>query len=335
MVAAAAVLCRIPRPGWAAAAVAGGLFAAAALTRTVGLAMLPLPFLYLLTRRPGWRAVASFLMVVAGCLGGYLAWYQRELGTYSFGTYSGRFLWSRTVTFVDCGRIALTDEERRLCPPEPAGHRESPDVYLWRDGSPNLTMWETRYDPVFASFARKAILAQPVDYGRTVLVDTLIFLRPDGGRVQRSGHTLTRTECLTALWDIPAPHSTPRCHGDMAYGALSRSFRGPPVTRRVGALSPYLSAYSRYADVPATLAGLALLLVLVLMLGPRRRLRLHDAGEPLLWAGLALGMIIVAVATSALDPRYATPSIPLATAGAALGWQRFRARPAGTCSAPR
>lgn len=328
---AAVVTCRRTRPGWVACAGSGALFTAAALTRSAGLAMLLLPLLYLLVRRVDWRALAAFVAVVMVGLGGYLSWYHDVHGTYSFGTYSGRLLYSRVATFVDCDRLRLTADERLLCPAEPLDRRRPPDLYLWGPDTANTKMQDRRYDKVFSSFARKAILAQPGDYARTVVVDTAIFMRPDGARVSRPGNTVARTDCLTALWQIPAPNERPPCSGYWVYGTMSRVTTGSEIYQHSGRLTGPLS-FSRYTQVPVTVVGLAVLFALVLTLWPGRRPPLRRAADPLLWGGLALGLVVASVATSGLDPRYAVPSLPLALVAAALAWSGFRRRP--DCAAP-
>jgi hypothetical protein len=320
------LLCRRTPPGWIVCAAAGALFTAAALTRSVGLAMLPLALLYLLLRRVGWRGLLAFGAVTALGLAGYATWYHEDRGSYTITAQSGRFLYSRVATFVDCDRLELTVDERRMCPIEPLGQRLPPDLYLWGPTAAHAFMPEPKYDAAFSSFARKAILAQPGDYARTVVVDTATFLRPDGGMVDRSGNSADRIRCLTDLWQIPEPGKTPMCHGHWYYGSMTKATRGSFIYEHQHPLSGPLSSYSRHFQVPTTAIGLAVLAALVFLLWPRRRSSWRQALDPLLWCGMGFGLVVASVATSALDPRYTVPSLPLVLTGAALAWANRRER---------
>lgn len=333
VVTAVIVLTGRARPGWVACAAAGGIFAAAGLTRTVGLALLVLPGLYLVIRRVGWLRLAAFVIAAVIPVAGYMTWYHSSHGVYSTGTFSGRFLWSRVSTFVDCGKINnLTADERRLCPTQPLGQRLEPDLYLWDPTSANTFFSERKYDKVFASFARKAILAQPGAYAWTVTRDTWFFVRP--GPEQDS-----RVTCLANLWKVPQPDPDgPRlpaeftpwlCQPTMTSGNLRAAERTEVASTRSGWLPTELNLYSRFLTMPGTVIGLAVLLALGLALWRPRRSSLRDVLDPILWAGLGAGIVVVSVGTSASDPRYGVPALPLAVTGAALAWHRLRTSGSG------
>jgi hypothetical protein len=310
-------LCWRERPGWLGCLVAGAAFAAAAVTRSIGLAALAVPLLYLILRRVNWRRTVAFIAVVGALLGGYLAWYHDQHGQYSFGSYGSRFLWARTATFADCTKLDLTAEERLLCPREPLGQRLPPDLYLWNGpNSPNGIYPQPRYDAVFGSFARKAILAQPGDYALAIAKDTWLTVRP-------GPYPNERISCVASVWEFPAAGEK----GCQPYLAPK-----DPTKRRLAGLSGQLDhpmmgplhRYSAVATVPATLVALCFLLALGLACYRPRRARWRENIDPLVWTGLGLAFIAGSAATSAIDPRYAVPSLPLAVVGAALAWQRFR-----------
>ncbi|WP_326559062.1 hypothetical protein [Micromonospora sp. NBC_01796] len=301
-------------PGWVGVLVAGGAFSWAALSRSIGLAALAVPVLYLLLRRVNWRRTGAFVAVVVIALGGYLVWYQSYHGQYSFGTYGSRFLWSRTMTFVDCEQLDLTAEERRLCPDQPLGQRLPPDLYLWGDGSKEE--WVEMPDAVFGSFATKAILGQPGDYLATVALETWRAVRP-------GPYPNERVACVASIWDFPAsgdgtcvPYLAPENPAARRFAGLAGDYDHP--------LMGPLHRYSAVATVPTTVVALCFLLALVLAFYRPRASTWRDNLDPLAWVALAFGMVVGSVATSAIDPRYTVPSLPLALIGAALAWRRFR-----------
>ncbi|MFB6396399.1 hypothetical protein [Polymorphospora lycopeni] len=322
------LLCWRDTPGWLACVVAGGLFGWAAVTRSVGLVALAVPLLYLILRRVPWLRVAAFASVVGVVLGGYLVWYHSFHGVYSFGTYGGRFLWSRTATFVECDRLTLTDRERQLCPSQPLGERLPSDLYLWNGGGPNSDFPDRSYDPVFSSFARKAILGQPLDFLAMVGTETWRTLRPGPPATER-------VACVGEVWEFPVTEEQTTCRAHIApFDPRRQRFAGNATDHEHPLMAP-LHTYSRVASVPATVVGLAFLLVVALALVRPRASTWREHLDPLTFAGLGLGMIVVSVSTSTLDPRYSIPSLPLAMIGAALAWQRFRStRTAPPPSAP-
>jgi len=98
-----------------------------------------------------------------------MVWYHDTYGEYSLGTYSGRFLWSRVSSFVECEKVPdLTATERKLCPPQPLGQRLDPDLYLWEAGPNSGEFGAPEYDAMFTSFARKVLVAQPGEYALSV-----------------------------------------------------------------------------------------------------------------------------------------------------------------------
>lgn len=335
-------LCWSRRPGVVACGGAGLLFAAATTTRTVGLPLIGLAVLYLLLRRLGVARVATFAVAAALPLAGYATLNQRHHGDFALSSYSGRFLWARVSTFVDCDRLTLAEAERPLCPPEPLGQRKAADLYLWSPG-PNTQFLGRENDARFESFAGKAVRAQPVDYGRTILVETGLMMWPRGSSDERY-------QCFDRLWRMPHPGDTHHCQAWMApsdprdRNATTRSGRhGHPL------MTP-LYRYSRVATVPPTLVGVALLFcagafgwqrrkrrqtgvvsgTLVLYarqrdvaarpgdVRPARRPDWRRTIDSTMWTVTGFVMIPITVATSVMEPRYAVPALPLVLVGMAL-----------------
>lgn len=343
-------LCWSRRPGVVACGGAGLLLAAATATRTVGLPLIALAGLYLLITRLGVVRVATFATAAALPLAGYAVLNHHHFGEYSLSPYSGRFLWARVSTFVDCDRLTLTEDERPLCPPEPLGQRKAADLYLWSKG-PNTEFVGRANDARFASFANKAVRAQPVDYGRTIAVETWLMFWPGGSDDPRY-------RCFDRLWRMPSSGDTHHCQALMAPADPAALVSTGRSGAHEHALMRPLHGYSKVATVPPTLIGVALLFCVVALLR-RRRGRRHtgvvsgtlavnaklnhlgpdrsgdDGATPaaakdrarlaldsLWWTVAAFAMIPISVATSVLEPRYAVPGLPLALVGMALATAR-------------
>jgi hypothetical protein len=330
-------LCWSRRPGVVACGGAGLLFAAATTTRTVGLPLIGLVMLYLLVKRVGVVRVAAFAVAAAVPLAGYASMNQRHHGDFSLSSYSGRFLWARVSTFVDCDRLTLTEEERPLCPPEPLGQRKAADLYLWSPG-PNTEFPGRANDARFESFAGKAVRAQPVDYARTILVETGLMMWPRGSSDERY-------RCFDRLWRMPHTGDTHHCQAWMAPPDPQDRNATMRSGRHEHSLMTPLYRYSQVATVPPTLVGVAVLFCAGAFVWQRRRrretgivsgtlvlyarpsdvapqpARRHDwrrSIDSTMWTVTGFVMIPITVATSVMEPRYAVPALPLVLAGMAL-----------------
>ncbi|MEN3308159.1 MAG: hypothetical protein V7603_4361 [Micromonosporaceae bacterium] len=329
------------RPGALACAAGGLLLALAALTRTVGLPLLILPLLYLALRRVGWRPLATVAVAMVLPLGGYLVWFHHTQGVYGFTRFSGRFLWARTTTFVDCGKLTLTGIEAQMCPREPLGHRRAPEEYLWGRFDASRSYLGRQYDAQFSDFARKAILAQPGDYASVVTRDAWHLFSPVWTPTSAAA-------CWGHYWEMTAPGFTGYCQARISTAdPLDPNWDPHPVSNGPGArhtaLVWLLSRYGRTVTVPGWLLGLVFLVAFALAL--RRRPSRGSASsarptrpdgravlEPLLYTGLGAALIVAAVAASGVDPRYLSPAQPFALLGLLLATARFRA--AGSPPAP-
>ncbi|MEH1130869.1 hypothetical protein V6V89_41360, partial [Micromonospora sp. CPCC 206061] len=316
--------------------------AAATTTRTVGLPLIGIAVLYLLVKRLGAVRVATFAMAAALPLTGYATLNNHHHGDFSLSSYSGRFLWARVSTFVDCDRLTLTEAERPLCPPEPLGQRKPVDLYLWSNG-PNTKFPGRANDARFESFANKAIRAQPIDYGRTIAVETWLMLRPGGAPDERY-------RCFDRLWRMPRTGDTHHCQALMAPWDPAAHKATMRSGRHEHPLMAPLHRYSQVATVPPTMIGVTPLFCAAAFVWRRRRRRQtgvvsgtlvvnahlrdlvprpagaqpprrHDWRQTVdstYWAVTAFAMIPITVATSVMEPRYAVPALPLALVGMAL-----------------
>ena len=118
-------------------AVAGLVLGAATLVRIVGEPTVAVAVLFLLLAATTWRARLTQALVVVVAfvvpLTAYAAWYHQENGAFAITQASGRALYMRTTSFVDCSHLTLPSYEQTLCPGEPLGHRFDPTWYGWHD----------------------------------------------------------------------------------------------------------------------------------------------------------------------------------------------------------
>jgi hypothetical protein len=293
----------------------GLLLALAAVTRSVALAIIPGFALYLAIRRLGWRQFVAFVLAAGLGLGAYMTWYHADHGKFAMSAMSGRFLWARTTSFVDCSKLTLTSAEQRLCPTEPLDNRPRPEVYLWTTTS--VQMYPIlQQDKLYGYVAREAILHQPFDY-LAVIVKGTWALMP-------FGYPAGTGYCNYLQYELPTADPGPCFARYLAPVNPATEHYVGNITQLRGPLLAPLNWYSRYAMLPGGVSGLAFLFVVVAAFVRPRRSSLREWLDPLLLAGLAFGMIVASVAGAEADTRYEAPSLPFALIGAALAWQRLR-----------
>jgi len=288
------------RPSVAWCAAAGGLLGAAALTRSVGLALIAPVLLYCLCR---WFGVVRIAVVAFGFLlpvVGYALWFGSVYGQIGITETDGYFLYGRVSTFADCSAWHVPPAQRPFCFPEPRSRRPNPNYYIWVRWSASRS-----HERPFAlnnelrRFAVDAIRHQPVAYVSTILGDVGHYASP--GR-------------STGRWDAPLKHWR------FQYASGIRHIpRTLSMVRRFGgsysvhdSLAAVLRAYQTvvYVQGPilaaALLAGLAAALVGRPVATGQRTLR----SESLLFALVGLTPLLAAAATTMFEYRYLLPTIP-------------------------
>lgn len=300
VVAGLTVLMWSPKLSARAAAWAGLLFALAALTRTIALPLLLLVLVVLAVQRAGWRRLAAVALTGALPLAAYAAWYGEQHGRFAISGADGVALWARTMTFADCAVIKPPPEQARLCPNGTV--TDAASEYVWAPGSSLNLLPGDRFahNGLARSFAVNAIVAQPFDYLREVVGDTLIAF--SWTPIAHPRRTTPAFGFANGEWPLPAQPLI-----DKVRKEYDPDIRG---LSSVGPYSDFLVAY----QYPAYLRGP--LLAAILLAGaagalPRRRTAL------LPWT-VAMGLLVGPVAVLDFDHRYVLPVIPVACLAAAL-----------------
>jgi hypothetical protein len=299
-----------PRPALAATAVAGILLGLSTVTRFVGGVVIVAALVYCVVARVGWARIGTLVAAFLVPLAAYSAWYESALGTYGITNRNGFFLYGRVSSFADCSKIDPPPNLRRFCLDKPPAERErnfgifalsSVDLgELVRSKDANARLFD---------FSRAAIVAQPLDYARTVMADFGRFFSPMPPPEQ---------EPYVKRWRFPLTvrDADPR-------PSIAR-FKGsaPP---RLGlqpfeidaSLASALREYQSVGYTPGPLLGLLALLGLIgsaLPGGARRR-----RTACLLFTLAGAFLLLAPVMTSVYHFRYSIAALPLLGPAGALG----------------
>ncbi len=321
VVLAVAALAWRGRPRTVGTVLAGLLLGAATLVRIVGEPTVLAAVLFCLLAAATWRArlLQSLVVVVAFAvpLVAYAGWYHQTEGSWALTQASGRALYMRTTTFVDCRTFVVPPRQRRLCPTEPVGQRLDPTQYGWHDGPAKHfpTAPGVSPDQALRAFAVRAMLAQPLDYARIVGRDFLLGFTPTRTDHYEYG-TADKWSFSRYLDFVPRSHRTQVAYA--THGGQTLSHRQPWVD--------VVAGYGRVVYLPGPLT---LVLVLGTLVGVARR-RAPGAPETrplaLLLLALGVGLVLVPDLTAEFTWRYQLPLVVLAPPAAALAFARTRAR---------
>jgi hypothetical protein len=319
IVGALVVLLWKDRPGLVATSAAGLLLGYAAVVRSVGLPLIAVFLVYILVRRLGWRAFATFAVGWAVVLLGYAALYDAQHGKFGLTQSNGRFLYGKVAPFADCRTLTgLPADERYLCP-DPR-HPFTTNSAMWGPDSP-IRGKPASADQQIRGFASRVIRQHPLTYARVVTLDFLHYFEP--------GHRIGANDPQIAQWEFPLDpnhwkHPPDGYRGPIRPGVEKRAFWpngyiGDMVDRphtNVTA-SKALHVYQRFAYTSGQILAICVLIVAV-ALALRRggwRLRLDAA----LLAASVLVMLLFAVALSVFSYRYGLVAPILLPAAAAFG----------------
>ncbi|WP_230421340.1 glycosyltransferase family protein [Actinomadura soli] len=304
------------RPSWKIAAAVGLIVGLAWLTRSVGMPVLLGVLVYMLIRRSGWKIMAATLAACMLPVLAYMGWYKADSDKFAITESNGIFLYARVYKFADCHQMKdLPVSEYPLCT-EPANRLPNSQDGIWNAQSPLNRYTGTRFSPennaLGNDFAKRAILAQPLDYLQVVAHDFFRVFRWER-TVFPDPATYTQYEFENKSRPLPEWHMP----GGGIASAEARAYeRGEARTQVV---EPFAGAARGYQDVfylRGTMIGLILLTGLAGLVPLWRRF----GGEALLPWTLATGLLLAPAATAEFDYRYVLPAIPLAAlaAGAAF-----------------
>jgi Dolichyl-phosphate-mannose-protein mannosyltransferase len=316
--AAVTVVLWSPRPSWRACLAAGLLLGASSAVKPTGLPLLAALAVYVIIAHwRGWPSLLAGLVACgvafAGPAGGYEAWYKSAHGEFAMTDSTGVFLYSRVMTFADCSQMSLPTDLLPLCTSVPPGQRPIAQAYIWTSASPLLRYPEPMFSPTVNKLAERfaiaAIEAQPLDYARAVLDDTVRSF--DWNRsVFPNGQT------YDAYLFSPQPVAVP-AGSYRGYQSIEAYYaRGNPQTVVVNPFAAVIRDYQRYVWLPGTVFGLILL---VGLFGIVRRWRRAGKAALLPWL-CSLALIVSPAATAEFDYRYVTTAVPFACLAAAMAF---------------
>jgi hypothetical protein len=297
------------RPTLMTAAAGGASFAAAALTRYVGMWLVLAGLLYCaLAARGRVLRLVTAVAVLAGFalpIIGYAAYNDAVNG--SFGVPAGKVstgLYARVAASVTCTRLSLPSYERPLCPPpgvvQPKAGSLTQGFALGKT-SPLVTYrppaGETIHQ-VLNDFVKRAVLQQPLPVARSI-----------AGSVARPFLSWSRDhkpgELPVARWQFQTVFPLYFTHQSLS---LFRQYEGhrPVINRPLARMLRGYQLYLGYTPGPVLLACVILALVAAVGVG-----RARHSGQRLaclLWLGTGLGLLLAA-AVYQFSWRYQLPAL--------------------------
>jgi hypothetical protein len=303
-------------PSTARCAVIALLLGFGAVLRSVGLPLLAIFAVYMIIRRFKWRKVAATVAVCLVPVFAYAGVFDLEHGQFAMSDATGVFLYSRVMTFAECAKMHVPDNELALCTTVPPDKRPIAQAYIWTSASPLDRFPPSKFSPVTnqlaENFAIRAIEAQPLDYARAVFEDTW---RVFGWKRVIFPNAATYDEYIFGYRSLPVPTWDDASLG--RYGSYAADYaHGNPLTQVVNPFAPIIRGYQRYVWLPGTVYGLILLAGLGGIVLAWRRL----GGEALLPWTISLAMIVIPAATAEFDYRYVLPAVPFACLAAVMAF---------------
>jgi 4-amino-4-deoxy-L-arabinose transferase-like glycosyltransferase len=188
----------VHRSSWAWAAGAGAALGLAVTVRTVVLPIAAVAALWALLAAGGGvgrrlRVAVPAVVGVALVLGGYLA--LASTGRYAgVGDVGGAYLYARVAPIADCTKFNPPPGTRGLCETSPPAGRAGTLYYQIGEGNPRYRVFPrsrtdyTAGNAKLGAWARRVILAQPLDYLKLVLGDLPRYFEKDAEVRPQSGN---------------------------------------------------------------------------------------------------------------------------------------------------
>jgi hypothetical protein len=298
---------------------ASTLLAMAALTRSVGVVLLPI--LALSTAlwvkesfRARCAALAAALLPGMGVFALYVGGFYFAHGQYlGLTDMSGWNLYSRVAPFADCGKFTPPEGTAILCDERPPSKRPGPFGYVWDPKNVAGNHFEPgpKTGRKLGEFAKHAIVHQPGEYARSVLTDLVRFIdpaiappRPYGGQPR---------EILSFGWRDTAIETR-------VVQAMSHSYKGTDVHLH----GQYILAFYQNLSRPS---GLTLVLLLLFSLMGLVKARGPIRLGIVLFGLSAFALYLIPVMTLSYTFRYGIPPETFIVASGVLGaasrWPRL------------
>jgi hypothetical protein len=304
------------------AALAGLFFAAATVTRAVGLLVVIPIAIAILVLRPRPKQVALLLAGFLVPVAAYASAFKIANGSFGLTAYTGTYLYGRVVEWVDCGEFSPEEYERPLCP----GEHEALEwvyQYMWTSRSPlydvELPPGKSRSD-VAGDFARRAILGQPLAYVRNVAADSLLIFAP--AKHGREG------EFRVSQWQFQTEFPIPNQQRGWTVEPPRRFSHGTDDGRVREGLAGFLRTYQRFGYVPGPVLAACFLVALAATAGLGRARHSGLRGPTGLFLALAVVLGLGSVASTMFAWRYQLPQLILLPPAAALAIESYLRRPA-------
>jgi hypothetical protein len=322
---AVAILVVRQKPRVGTAVVVGLLVAYASVIRGNGAPVFLIVIAFLLVRRAGWRVVTACVAAFAIPLLGYMGWFYASFGQFNITNSSGLFLWSRTMSFADCAVIKPPKNLLPLCPqnqpdylpgpapawstdwmvdqPAPADYLWDPEVWYQHDAHPGVNAYNNK---LAMEFAERAILAQPLDYLKTVGEGvTLTFATTDrptdylADQFTVEPHVPELPQWMS-YWEDKYAHTAENTHPHQPWAYLMFWYQMPVW-------------FPGWLFLAVFVAGLGFLIK-----GWRSDWGVYAA---LAW-GVGITNLVVPIAAHELDYRYALSAVPFACLALGLALAR-------------
>ncbi|SNT61111.1 hypothetical protein SAMN05216276_10822 [Streptosporangium subroseum] len=333
---------------WRLGAVVGLLLALTALTRSIGLPILALVVVYMLVKRTGWKTITAMVTACALPVLGYMVWFASAHGNFAMTNSDGAILYMRTALFADCKKMGIDPRKELelalLCISDPPSERDFGQKYLWWAQNGQRfhafgvgSTFTPEMNQAAGTFAKRAILSQPLDYLSIVAVD--FFRAFHWGRPRFPDfNTYRQYEFLPENKILPVWASNRGSTDTDALkydpGLRTTLIPGKPRSSVIGTdvhdpWAVFMQGYQRVIRLPGIVIGALLLIGLAGV-----AVRWRKMGGPLLLPWLAsFGLILAPAATAEFDYRYLLPAVPLACMAAAIALRRGFTR-SGSLAAP-
>jgi hypothetical protein len=328
-----------PVPLWRWPLLAGLLLAVSVTIRTAGLATIAVVLLGLLLAGGGrWRDRARWATPLAAGGGAVAILVAFAISNAAFGPRlgigpsPGWYLYARAAQFADCERFIPPPGTEALCEQTPPDERRGARYYVFDPAAPAPRLFgafpdqtDSEADKLLGSWAKRAVLAQPLDYAESVWDNLRAYWVPSLMPV-RAGEG----EGLDPLLDY-------RLGADEGFfgqvqlnvAADMEAFFDPFTLDRREAPLAAISDWQQISRFGGTMLSIATVLMLIGLFGGTRRERL---GVLVLGAG-GLAMIVAPALTGNYTGRYTVPMAGPMLAGAAIAIvaiaRRVRARRRG------